>query len=120
MVGVLHQVAGLLEPAGAEVDRHHDLGADALGPVDELVQTELVGLHRVPGEVEPGRPIGPGADAVLPAVVGDEVAAGVADHGRADLVGEGRHVAAEAPLVGGRVAGLVDSGVDAATHVLDE
>ena len=28
VVGVLEQVAGLLQPAGAEVDRHHRLGAD--------------------------------------------------------------------------------------------
>ena len=59
-------------------------------------------------------------DAVLPAVAGDEVAARVAHHRDAQLAGQREHVAAEAVLVGGRVAGLVDAGVDAAAHVLDE
>ena len=37
-----------------------------------------------------------------------------------ELADQVEHVAAEAVLVGGGVAGLVDAGVDAAAHVLDE
>ena len=61
-----------------------------------------------------------GPDAVLPAVAGDEVAAGVAHDGHAQLARQLEDVAAEAVLVGRRVAGLVDARVDAPAHVLDE
>ena len=60
------------------------------------------------------------ADAVLPPVAGDEVAARVAHQGGAELPHELDDVAAEARLVGGRVVRLVDPGVDATPHVLDE
>ena len=60
------------------------------------------------------------ADAVLPAVAGDEVAARVADHAHAQLPGQRQHVGAEAVLIGGGVPGLEDSRVDTAAHVLHE
>src|SRR5690606_16049315 len=85
VVGVLQDVAGLLDAAGAEVDRHHRLGARRLRPAGELAETELVGLDRAPGPVEPARPLLLRADPVLPVVAGDEVAAGVAHDGGAEL-----------------------------------
>ena len=60
------------------------------------------------------------ADAVLPIVAGDEVAAGIAHDRRAELLDEGEHVAAEALRVGGRMAGLVDAAIDATAEMLDE
>ena len=89
-------------------------------PGDELVGADLVGLDRAPGEVEPRRPLLARADAVLPVVGGHEVAARVAHDGDAELARQLEHVAAEAVLVGGRVARLVDAAVDGAPHVLDE
>ncbi len=56
----------------------------------------------------------------MPTSFGSKVAAGVADERHAELAHEVEHVAAEALLVRLRVAGLVDSGVDGATEVLDE
>jgi hypothetical protein len=88
--------------------------------VHELVQAELVGLDAVPGEVQPAGPLVARADAVLPPVAGDEVAAGVADQRDAELPGQLQDVLTESVLVGGRVVGLVDPGVDATAHVLDE
>ena len=74
----------------------------------------------MPRAVEANGALRARADAVAPVVAGEEVAAGVADERHAELAHEVEHVAAEALLVRLRVAGLVDSGVDGATEVLDE
>src|SRR5690606_21820674 len=68
----------------------------------------------------PGRPLGDRADAVLPAVAGDEVPAGVAHHADPELPGQVENVASESSIVGGGVTRLKDTSVDAAAHVLDE
>ena len=104
MVAVLDQVARGVRPARAEVDREHRLDAGRPAPVDELVGAERVGLGRQPGEVEPPRPALARADAVLPVVARDEVAAGVAHDRRRQLAHQRQHVAAEAALVGVRMA----------------
>ena len=120
VVGVLEQVERLGDAAGAEVDGQHRLDTGPTGPLDELVDTDLVGLGAAPGEVAPHRAAITRPDAVLPAVVGDEVAARIAHHRDAELLRQGDDVAAEAVLVGGGVAGLVDPGVHATAEVLDE
>ena len=76
-------------------------------------QTELVGLRRVPGEVQPARSRSARPDPVLPAVAGDEVAAGIAHDRDAQLADEVKDVLAEPVGVGAWVAGLIDAGVDA-------
>src|SRR5690606_28098207 len=103
-----------------EVDRHHRLDAGGPRPGHELVQAEPVGLDLPPRQVEPGGPLGDRADAVLPAVAGDEVAARIPYDAHPQLAGQLQHVGAEAVLVGGRVAGFEGPGGDAAAHVLDE
>jgi hypothetical protein len=60
------------------------------------------------------------ADAVLPAVPGHEVAAGVAHCGDAELADQRGDVAPQAVCVGGGVVRFVDAGVDAPSEVLDE
>ena len=80
----------------------------SLGSTERQARSSRVGRSRA-------RP-----DAVLPVVGGDEVAARVAHDGHAELARQLEHVAAEAVLVGGRMAGLVDPAVDGAAHVLDE
>ena len=119
-VGVLQHVDGLEHAAGAQVDRVHQLAADLLDPARELVQPDLVGLGRVPRQVQPGGPLVPRAHGVLPAEAGDEVATRVADGGDTELADQLDHVGPEALGVGGRVSGLVDPVVDAAAQVLDE
>ena len=120
VVAVLDHVAGRIAAARAEIDRQHRLDVRGAAPVDELVGAELVGLGRHPGEVEPARPLGDGADAVLPIVAGDEVAAGIAHDGRRELAHQLEHVLAEALGVGGRMAGLEDAAIHAAAEMLDE
>src|SRR5690606_10087609 len=66
-VGVLQQVECLGHPTGAEVDGEHEFGADLLEPAGELVQSHLVGLGGVPGEVETTRSLVAGTHRVLPA-----------------------------------------------------
>jgi hypothetical protein len=120
MVAVLEQPPCGVAAAGAEVDREHRLDAGDATPVDELVGAEVVRLSRQPREVEPARPPLARADAVLPLVAGDEVAARVADERRPQLADEREDVATEAVGVGARMAGLVETAVDAAPDVLDE
>ncbi len=119
-VRVLEQVERLERAAGSEVEREHELGAHALTPSCELMQPDLVRLERVPCEVQPRRPSLARADAVLPPVAGNKVAAWVADCGYAELAHQIHHVGPESVRVGGRMLGLVDPVVDAPTEVLDE
>ena len=87
--------------------------------MNSLKPTSLVSMLRQARSSRVGRCVDR-ADAVLPAVARDEVAAGVAHDRRAELADQLEHVGAEAVLVGGGVRRLVDAGVDAAAHVLDE
>ena len=96
MVAVLDQVARRIAAARAEIDRQHRLDARGAAPVDEFVGAELVGLGRHPGEVEPARALRDRADAVLPVVAGDEVAARIAHDRRRQLAHQRQHVPAEA------------------------
>ena len=104
---------------GSEVDRQH-----RLDPVrshhcrKSSVPTWLVSRRARRGRG--WRALLARSDAVLPDVVGHEVAAGVADEGDPELGDQVRDVRTEAVRVGGGVAGLVDAGVDAAAEVLDE
>ena len=119
-IGVLENVERLLDAAGAEVEGVHELAAGLLEPAGELVDPHLVGLRRVPSQVEAGWPVLSGTDPVLPAEAGDEVAAWVADRRHPQLADQLEHVGAETIVVGERVAGLVDPVVDTATEMLDE
>ena len=120
MVAVLDEVAGVLRSPRGEVDDEHGLDAGEAAPVDELVGPETVGLDRSPGIVEALRPFLDRSDAVFPSVRGDEVSAGILDDRGSKLFDEVEHVAAKASLVGGGVARLVDSAIDAAPQMLDE
>ena len=60
------------------------------------------------------------ADAVLPVVARDEVAARIPDDGDAELADEREDVATEPVLVRGRMTGLVDARVHATPEVLRE
>ena len=120
VVGVLHQGPGLVDAAGAQVDRLHHLDLSFPGPLHELVEAESVGLEGVPGAVDADRTVLHGPDAVLPVVAGDEVAAGVADHSGAHLTHQLQHVLAEAAGVSLGMPRLVDPGVYTAAHMLHE
>ena len=120
VVAVLEHGEGLVEALRAEIDGEHRRGAGLPAPADELVGADLVGLGRPPGVVEPHRPLVARPDAVVPVVVGDEVAARIADERELQIADELEHVAAEPVVVGGRVAGLVDAAVDGAAEMLEE
>ena len=62
---------------------------------DELVEAELVGLGRVPGEIESTGTAVRGPTPSSQSVAGDEVAAGVADDRDAEFAHEVEHVPAE-------------------------
>ena len=119
-VDVFDEVARLVEAARAEIDGEHHLRADRRAPVGEFVDADGVQLGGVPGEVEAGRALVARADAVFPIVGGDEIAAGIANDRDVQRLDEFDHVAAHAVGVRGRVAGLVDAGVDRAPEVLEE
>ena len=84
------------------------------------MQSEGVRLQGVPGAVEPCGRSFPGTYTVFPVISGHEVAAGVADDSGPEFLDELEHVLAETVFVGLRVARFVDSGVNAAAHVLNE
>src|SRR5271166_2456568 len=120
VVAVLYEIGGVLRSARGEVDDEHGLDAGEPAPVDEFVGPESVGLDRLPGIIEALRPFPDRTDAVFPSICGDEVSAGILDDRRTKLLDEIEHVASESPVVGGGVAGLVESAVDAAAQMFDE
>src|SRR5262245_43737984 len=120
MVGVLEQVTRLRDPPRAEIDGHHRLRTGQARPPDELVEAEGVGLDRPPGQIEPAGAVRRWADAVLPPVAGDEVAARVAHHGHAELSRQLEHVGAQPVGPGSIVARLEEPTIDTSTHVLYE
>ena len=119
-VAVLDVGHRLLGGARAQVETQQRLGAHELAPLDEVVGAELVRLERVPGSLQDGRPLVPGADAVEPVVARDEVPARVA-HDRhpepLDLRGD---VAAEPAGVRQLGTRFVDAGVHRPPEVLQE
>ncbi len=119
-VAVLDEIHRRLDAAGAEVHGHHRLDVGLLRPRHELVGADLVRLEAVPREIETLRALVDWPDAVLPAIAGDEIAAGVADRRNAHLTDEVDHVLTKAFLVGGLMAGLVDASVDGASEVFHE
>ena len=119
-VDVFDEIARLVEAARAEIDGEHHLGADRLAPFGEFVHADRVRFGRVPGEIEPRRPLLARADAVLPIVGGDEIAAGIAHDRDLEVAHEFDDVPAHAVRVGGRMTGLVDAGVDRAAEMLEE
>ena len=119
-VDVLDEVARFVEAARAEVDGEHHLGSDGRAPIGEFVHADGVRFGGVPGEVEPRRALFARADAVLPVVGGDEIAAGIAHDRDVQRAHELDDVAPHAVGVRGRVAGLVDAGVDRAPEMLEK
>ena len=120
MIAIFNEAARLVDAAHAHVDAEHRLHADLARPVDEFIGSECVGLGREPSEIQATRAPIFRADAILPVVAGEEIAAGIADDRDAELFGQVGDVLAEPLRVGGGMARLEDAGVDAPTHMLDE
>ena len=120
VVGVLDEIARILDAARPKVHRQHRLDSSLASPGHKLVEAELIRLDRVPGQLQPPRSLGVRTHPVLPPISGDEIAARVTHDGRPELPNQIKDVAAESVLVGGGMAGLVDAGVDTPAHVLHE
>ena len=119
-VDVFDEVARVIEPARTEIDRQHHLRACGLAPFGELVHADLVGLGRVPREVESGRPLLARADPVFPIVGRDEIAAGIANDRNLEFANEVDDVLAHPVGVGGFMIWLVDAGVDRPPKMLQK
>ena len=120
VIAVFKQLQRVLRGARAHIDGEHGLDLRLFAPAHELVGAELVALYAHPGEVQAGGAGSLVADAVLPVVPGNEVAAGVADDGHAQFADELQHVLPEAVGIRGGVPRLVDAAVYGAAEVLDE
>lgn len=79
-----------------------------------------VRLQARPGVVQAAGALVLGADAVRPAVAGDEVSARIARDRHAEFADQPEHVGPEPVRVGGRVVRLIDSSVNGAPEVFDE
>ena len=119
-VAVLHELRCRPDPCGAKVHRHHRVQSAPGRPRQELVQPDQVRLDGTPGEVQTGWPLSDRADPVPPVVAGDEIPTRVAHSGHSQLGDELGHVTPETRRIRGRMVGLVDAGVHAPAHVLDE
>ena len=119
-VDVFDEVARMIEPARTKIDRQHHLCACGLAPVSELVHADLVGLGRVPREVESGRPLLARANPVFPIVGRDEIAARIPNDRNFQFANEVDDVLAHPVGVGAFVIGLVDPGIDRSPQMLEE
>lgn len=120
-VRVFQQIQCFGKATGAEADGFHELVATGLAqPRGHLMQAELVRLGGMPRQIEAAGAVLLGAHAVFPVVAGDEVAAGVADGGGAQVLDQVDYVLPEPLFVGGGMPRLVDAGVYAASQMLDE
>ena len=112
MVGVLGDVDGVQQGAGAQVDGVHGLGANLFRPLQVLVVAHVVGDVLVPGQIQVGLALLLGADGVLPLPAGDKVAPGQPQGGQARFPQGGDEVLAEALAVRSGVLGVVHAAVD--------
>ena len=120
MVAVLHQILGLAGAPGAQVHRHHHLGAGPARPLLELIDSNLVGFNGSPGKLCPAGTQLLGADAVLPAVSGDKISPGIPYNGNSQLADQIQDIPAKAHLVSRRMPGLIDSSVDCPSKMLQK
>src|SRR5690606_6015999 len=61
-VGVLEKIERLQRAPGAQVDREHEVAAHLLQPRRELMQSDLVRLSGVPGQIQSARTLLPRPD----------------------------------------------------------
>src|ERR1700677_763438 len=119
-VDVLDEVARVIQSTRTEIDRQHHLSIRGLAPFSELVHADLIGLGRVPCEVESGRALLARADPVFPIVGRDEIAAGIANDRNLEFANEVDDVLTHAVGVGALMIGLVDAGVNRAPKMLEK
>ena len=84
------------------------------------MQAKGVRFDGLPGEIQSGRPLLDGADAVFPSISGDEVATGISHDADAHFLGQFDDVPAGSRFVGLGMSGLIDAAVDASAHVFHE
>src|SRR5690606_19691161 len=117
-VAILDPVARLAHIPIATVDSDVRFRADFAAEGDELVRTEGVWLHRAPRKVGARHSFLDRADAIAPAIAGDEISARIANHRDAQAPQRIQHVGAQPVGVGEGRAGVVNAAVDAAAQVL--
>ena len=84
------------------------------------MQSEFIGLGRMPCEVETTRTLLLVADSILPTISGDEISTGIADGRNAEFFHQVNHILAEAISISGWMTRFVDASVYAASQMLDK
>ena len=119
-VAIFDKSCGLFRGAGAEIESHERFRAGEFAPGHEFVGAELIGLDGVPGFFQLTRAIFLGADAVEPVIARDKVAAGIANHGHAEMLDFIGDIGAEAVRIGKLGARIVNTFVDGAAEVFEK
>jgi hypothetical protein len=120
VVDVFEEITGFIEAARTEIYGQHHLSADAVAPVGEFMNADLVAIGRMPGEIKPRRAILLRANAVLPVIRRDEIAAGIADDRNLQLLDQFDDILAHAVFIGGGMIRFVDAGIDGAPQMLEK
>ena len=119
-IAVLDECGRVLYGPGAEVEPEKWLGGHQPRPCDEFVSAELIGLQRIPGAIENGRPVFLGTDAIQPVITGYEISAGVANDGHSKVADLLHDIGAESVAVGEFRPRIVDALVNGASQVLQK
>ena len=119
-VAVLNELAGRLDVGCTKVEHEERFHGRGQAPVHKLAQTELVALHRLPGNILPARSAFTRPDAVAPVVRRYKVPARVAHDAHAQLPDQVNDVSAETIDVARGVTRVVDAAIDRPAQVLDE
>jgi hypothetical protein len=120
VVDIFDEGARLVEPARAEIDRQHHLGAGLLAQsANSWMPTWLDSVVRQARSSRLGR-WSLRADPVFPVVGGHEVAAGIAADRRVERANQVEHVPRMPCASAVGWPGLVDAGIDRAAEMFEE
>src|SRR5205085_1547000 len=119
-VPVLHPLLRFLPCSGTEVGANVRLRAEHLGVLQELVSTETIALDSTPRHLQTRRPLVTRSDAILPVIVGGEVAARPAKDANVQILRGFQNILAIAVRIRETRALFEYSAVNATAEVLDE
>ena len=120
MIGVFDDIPGRIRTTGAEIYGIHEFGFGFFRPIAELMQAYFIGFRSEPGQIQPLRPLIPGADGILPVEAGHKVAARIAHHRNVQLPHHVDHVPAETVFVRRGMIRFIDAAVHRPAEVLDK
>ena len=68
MVDIFEEGARRLQAARTKIDGQHHVGIGSLGPIGKFMNSDMIALRTVPGEIEADRSLFSRANAIFPVI----------------------------------------------------